>query len=72
MADDYDIVIVGAGFAGAILANEAAAAGMRVLVLEAGTDLARTFHGYREQLETYYDALIKTPEGPYAFNPNAP
>jgi choline dehydrogenase-like flavoprotein len=72
MADDYDIVIVGAGFAGAILANEAAAAGMSVLVLEAGTDLARTFHGYREQLDTYYDALIKTPEGPYAFNPNAP
>ena len=72
METEYDVVIVGAGISGSILANEAASAGRSVLVLEAGTDLARTFAGYETQLETFYDALFKTPEAPYKFNPNAP
>jgi choline dehydrogenase-like flavoprotein len=72
VSDEHDVVIVGAGISGAILANELAKAGMRVLVLEAGTDLARTFGGYQNQLETFYGAFFKTPEGPYAYNPNSP
>jgi choline dehydrogenase-like flavoprotein len=72
VAAEHDVVIVGAGITGALIANELAQAGMRVLVLEAGTDLARTFAGYQQQLETFYGAFFKTPEGPYEYNPNAP
>lgn len=72
MADLYDVVIVGAGISGSIVAQQAAEAGLRVLVLEAGTDLAWTYRGYQAQLQTFYDALYKTPEAPWAFNPNAP
>jgi choline dehydrogenase-like flavoprotein len=70
--DEYDVVIVGAGITGSIIAQQAAKAGLSVLVLEAGTDLAWTFRGYQSQLQTFYDALYKTPEAPWAFNPNAP
>jgi choline dehydrogenase-like flavoprotein len=70
---DYDVVIVGAGFSGSILAHQAAVeGGLDVLVLEAGTDLARTYTGYQTQLQTFYDAFYKTPESPWAYNPNAP
>ena len=72
MEETYDVVIVGAGISGAIIAHQAAEAGLSVLVLEAGTDLARTFAGYQEQLQTFYGATFKTPEAPYEFNPNAP
>jgi choline dehydrogenase-like flavoprotein len=69
---EYDVVIVGAGISGSIVAHQAAEAGLDVLVLEAGTDLAGTFTGYQSQLQTFYDALYKTPEAPWAYNPNAP
>lgn len=73
MADDqYDVVIVGAGISGSIIALEAVRAGRSVLVIEAGTDLARTYAGYQSQLQTFYGALFKTPESPWAYNPNAP
>ncbi|HVO53344.1 MAG TPA: GMC family oxidoreductase [Solirubrobacterales bacterium] len=72
MEEIFDVVIVGAGITGAIIAAEAADADLSVLVLEAGTDQARTFAGYREQLRTFYGAPFKTPEAPYAYNPNAP
>jgi choline dehydrogenase-like flavoprotein len=74
MSDDLDadVVIVGAGISCAILAKELTAAGKRVLVLEAGTDLARTWAGYNEQIATFRGAPYKTAESPYKFNPNAP
>lgn len=72
MDAEYDVVVVGAGISGSILANEAAKAGRSVLVIEAGTDDARTYAGYQSQLRTFYGALYKTPESPYRFNPNAP
>lgn len=73
MDERYDVVIVGGGFSGAILAHQAATVGqLNVLVLEAGTELARTYTGYQSQLRTFYDAFYKTPEAPWAYNPNAP
>jgi choline dehydrogenase-like flavoprotein len=73
VGEQYDVVVVGGGISGAILAHQAAAeGGMDVLVLEAGTDLARTYTGYQSQLRTFYDAFFKTPEAPWAYNPNAP
>lgn len=72
MTSDYDVVIVGAGITGAIIAKQLAAPGRKVLVIEAGTDLARSFSGYQQQLQTFYGATFKTPESPYEYNPNAP
>ena len=72
MDEQHDVVVVGAGISGSIIARQAANAGLSVLVLEAGTDLARSFSGYRSRLETFYGALYKTPESPWPFNPNAP
>ncbi len=72
MAESYDVVIVGAGITGSIIAKQAATAGLTVLVLEAGTDQARTFHGYQEQVHDFFGAPFKTPESPYPFNPNSP
>ncbi len=37
---DYDVVIVGAGFAGAMIASKTAAAGLRTLIIEAGPPVA--------------------------------
>ncbi len=68
----YDVVVVGAGISGAIIAKELAEGGAHVLVLEAGTDQGRTFAGYQEQVDRFRGAVYKTPESPYAFNPNSP
>jgi choline dehydrogenase-like flavoprotein len=68
----YDVVIVGAGITGSVLALEAANAGLSVLILEAGTTEPATFSGYRRNLAAYYGAIDKTPEAPWPFNPNAP
>jgi glucose dehydrogenase len=62
---EYDVVIIGAGCAGALAANSLARRGRRVLILEAGPEMRhpsdRTGH--------YYAADAKTPESPW---PNAP
>ncbi|WP_238297462.1 FAD-dependent oxidoreductase, partial [Methylobacterium soli] len=52
---DYDAIVVGAGFAGAVAARELAAQGRRVLVLEArdrigGRTMVGTFMGRRIEL----------------------
>ena len=72
MDTHYDVVIVGAGITGAILAWQAAEAGRSVLVLEAGTDTSRTYAGYHSQVETFFGAAAKTPEAPWRYNANAP
>jgi len=75
---DYDVVIVGAGIVGAIIAKELTAAGKSVLILEAGraTGLAndefRSYETYRSYVENYQNELIKIPNSPYPRNPNAP
>ena len=53
---DYDIVIVGSGISGAIIAKQAAEAGKRVLILEAGTGANSTLAGYDDLLTTFYSA----------------
>ncbi len=67
----YDVVIVGAGVAGAILAKELAGAGKTVLLLEAGRATSIRPEGYASYVETFYEALAKTPNSPFPQNPAA-
>lgn len=74
----YDVVIVGAGQAGSILAKVLSGAGRRVLVLEAGleagTDLdaGAAYRNYVEgYLDAFYNASAKVPNSPYPNLPNA-
>ena len=55
-----DVVIVGAGVAGALVAERLAKAGARVAMLEAGARVHRA-----EALERFVSNPIKTPESPY-------
>jgi glucose dehydrogenase len=68
MAEDIaaDVVIVGSGVAGALLAARLAAAGVKVAILEAGAKVDRG-----EATQRYRDAAIKVPECPYPATPEA-
>lgn len=62
-----DVVIVGAGVAGLLVAWKLAAAGVDVLVLESGPRVNRA-----EALQNYRSAVAKTPGSPYPSVPYAP
>jgi choline dehydrogenase-like flavoprotein len=61
-----DVVIVGSGVAGSLVAARLARAGLKVLILEAGPRVQRS-----AALAQYRDALIKIPESPYPDTPYA-
>ncbi|PYI93237.1 MAG: GMC family oxidoreductase [Verrucomicrobia bacterium] len=65
----YDVVIVGAGLAGSIMAYKLGKAGKKVLVIESGASVPTSREAY---MEHFYTNLIKTPESAYPNNPNAP
>ena len=69
---EYDVVIVGAGPAGAIVAAELAAAGRSVLILEAGPAAGRTWAGYQANVERYLASGAKVPNSPYATSADVP
>jgi choline dehydrogenase-like flavoprotein len=60
--EQYDVVIVGAGVNGALIAKRLTHAGLRVLVLEAGPSTAWTFDGYTGHLDHFFQANGKGPE----------
>jgi choline dehydrogenase-like flavoprotein len=63
MADeDIDVVIVGSGFAGSLIANELAKQGKKIVILEAGDGVPSNINGY---MERFYKAEDKVPESPY-------
>mgnify|MGYP006274104051 FL=1 len=70
----YDLVIVGSGVSGSIIANELAKQqkNIRVLILEAGPGDALSIAGYDNYLSRFYSAVEKESNSPYAVNPNAP
>jgi glucose dehydrogenase len=59
---NYDVVIVGAGIAGALIAKQLGKAGKKVLILEAGLNGQGTYENY---LERFYLAQAKVPEAPW-------
>ena len=73
---EYDVVIVGAGVAGALVAKTLIDKGgdkiQKVLILEAGKDVGRTAEGYRSYVDNYYTQTMKVPNSPYPDNLDAP
>lgn len=68
-APKYDVVIVGAGVSGAMMAKQLGLAGKKVLMLEAG---ARIPPNNNDFMQRFYTAVAKVPEVPYTpevFNP---
>jgi glucose dehydrogenase len=55
-----DVIVVGSGVAGALLAAKVSSAGIKVAMLEAGAKVDRA-----DATQRYWDALIKVPECPY-------
>ena len=79
----YDVVIVGAGFAGAIIADQLLRGDrdLRILILEAGTDQGlpgpdktpfAAWQEYQDYHDTFETALVKVPNSAYPNNPFAP
>lgn len=67
----YDVVIVGAGVSGALMANELASAGIKVFILEAGAN----YTSRADYLKNFYTANLSErgiPESPYPTHPQAP
>ena len=61
-----DVVIVGSGISGALMASRLAAQGVKVAVLEAGAKVDRA-----AAVQRYWDTLVKVPECPYPPTPEA-
>lgn len=71
--DGYDVVIVGAGIAGATVAKIVADhGGKRILILEAGRSTGMSSDKYHSHVEAFQATLASTPNSPYPNNPNAP
>jgi choline dehydrogenase-like flavoprotein len=67
----YDILVVGAGVTGAIVAKELSETGKKVLIIEAGTSDSLTPVGFHRFVENFYRAVDKNSNSPYPSNPNA-
>lgn len=74
----YDVVIVGSGIAGSVLAKTLTQANKRVLVLEAGLTAGAAlqsepaYETYDHYLNTFRDKVIPATNGPYPDIPEAP
>jgi choline dehydrogenase-like flavoprotein len=59
---EFDVVIVGSGVAGALVAKRLGLAGRTVLVLEAGEPIPPNIDSY---MDSFFNASAKVPESPY-------
>ncbi len=60
--NSFDVVIVGAGVSGAMIAKQLGLAGRKVLILESGGPITDNINSF---LETFYMAGAKVPESPW-------
>jgi choline dehydrogenase-like flavoprotein len=60
--NSFDVVIVGAGVAGAMIAKQLGTAGKKVLILEAGQGIPPNINDF---MERFYTSVAKVPEAPY-------
>lgn len=58
----YDVVIVGAGVSGAMIAKQLGLAGKKVLILESGAGLPSNNNAF---MLRFYNSVAKVPESPY-------
>lgn len=68
----YNVVIVGAGVAGAIVARQLVESGKSVLLLEAGPGTGLTSGGVRTFVQRFFAELNKVPNSPYPHSLAAP
>lgn len=69
---EYDVVIVGSGVSGSVIAKQLGAGGARVLVVEAASGKDLTVSDYEESLRHFYSAVSKDNNAAYAENRNVP
>ena len=75
---EYDVVIVGSGIGGSIVAKTLTQAGKKVLLLEAGLEAGidfnknEAFNNYMGYLDTFYKTTAKVPNSPYPELKDAP
>ncbi len=67
-----DVVVVGAGVAGAIIARRLAEQGVDVVVLEAGEATGLTWEGYQANIRQFLGAAAKVPNSAWPNSPAAP
>ncbi len=72
VTNKYQVVIVGSGVAGAILAKELCQKNYSVLMVEAGTGDPLSFQQHLDYVERYQTATIKIPNAPFPNSANAP
>jgi choline dehydrogenase-like flavoprotein len=60
--NEWDVAIVGSGFAGALIANELGKRRKKVVILEAGAGIPPNINDY---MKRFYSASAKVPESPY-------
>ena len=69
---DYDVLVVGSGVSGAIIARSLAERGLQVLIIEAGPGVELSVAEYETHLTRFYGAAAKDNNSAYEVNPNAP
>ncbi|MCG8054915.1 MAG: GMC family oxidoreductase [Candidatus Thiodiazotropha endolucinida] len=69
--NNYDVVVVGAGIAGAIVAKQLSKEGKSVLIVEAGTAEGLNIDGFYSYVRNYHRAVSKHSNSPYPINNNA-
>ena len=67
----YDVVVVGAGVAGSVVAKQLAEQGYSVLLTEAGLAHDLTIEGFQSSLNHFYRQTSKDNNAPYRYNLNA-